>query len=144
VIVPMRIEIVGDDSMSAQARTYAEYRLFAALSQVVDTNQVRSASLVLRRAKVQTILRWRSVHRRGRVVRRRGRAPQSAGGSSLRRHQPGRRADSIECLAFAEQVSAPGTGRLRMRRQCASAPLLALFRATCDARSSTHILKVIG
>ena len=37
--------------MSAQARTYAEYRLFAALSQVVDTSQVRSASLVLRRAK---------------------------------------------------------------------------------------------
>jgi ribosome-associated translation inhibitor RaiA len=47
----MRIEIIGDDSMSPQARTYAEYRLFAALSQVVDTSQVRSASLVLRRAK---------------------------------------------------------------------------------------------
>ena len=47
----MRIEIVGDDSISRQARIYAEYRLFAALSQVVDTSQVRSASLVLRRTK---------------------------------------------------------------------------------------------
>jgi ribosome-associated translation inhibitor RaiA len=47
----MRIEIVGDDSISRQARTYAEYRLFAALSQIVDTSRVRSASLVLRRAK---------------------------------------------------------------------------------------------
>lgn len=47
----MRIQIVGDGSVSRQARTYAEYRLFAALSQVVDTRRVRSASLVLRRAK---------------------------------------------------------------------------------------------
>lgn len=47
----MRIEVVGDDSISREARTYAEYRLFAALSQVVDISQVRSASLVLRRAK---------------------------------------------------------------------------------------------
>ena len=47
----MRIEIVGDDSISRQACTYAEYRLFAALSQVVDTRQGRNASLVLRRPK---------------------------------------------------------------------------------------------
>jgi ribosome-associated translation inhibitor RaiA len=47
----MRIEIIGDDSISRQARTYAEYRLFAALSQVVDTRRVRSASLVLRQVK---------------------------------------------------------------------------------------------
>ena len=47
----MRIEIIGDDSISRQARTYAEYRLFAALSQLVDTSQVRSASLALRRAR---------------------------------------------------------------------------------------------
>ena len=47
----MRIDIIGDDSISRQARTYAEYRLFAALSQVVNTSQVRRASLVLRRAK---------------------------------------------------------------------------------------------
>lgn len=47
----MRIQVTGDDSISRQARTYAEYRLFAALSQVVDTSRVRSASLVLRRAR---------------------------------------------------------------------------------------------
>ena len=39
----MRIEIVGDDSISGQARAYAEYRLFAALSQALDTRQVRNA-----------------------------------------------------------------------------------------------------
>jgi hypothetical protein len=50
VMNSMRIEIVGDESISRQARTYAEYRLFAALSRTVDTSQVRSASLVLRRA----------------------------------------------------------------------------------------------
>ena len=47
----MRIEIIGDDSISRQARIYAEYRLFAALSQIADTSQVRAASLALRRAK---------------------------------------------------------------------------------------------
>ena len=46
----MRIEIVGDDSISRQARTYAEYRLFAAVSQTMDTSRVRTAALVLRRA----------------------------------------------------------------------------------------------
>jgi len=45
----MRIEVVGDDSISHQARIYAEYRLFAALSQGLDTRRVRSASLDLRR-----------------------------------------------------------------------------------------------
>jgi putative sigma-54 modulation protein len=48
---PMRIEIVDDASISRQARIYAEYRLFDALSHVVDTARVRSASLELRRAK---------------------------------------------------------------------------------------------
>jgi hypothetical protein len=47
----MRIKIIGDESISRQACTYAEYRLLAALSQVLDTNRVRNASLVLRRAK---------------------------------------------------------------------------------------------
>jgi ribosome-associated translation inhibitor RaiA len=47
----MCIDVIGDDSISTQARTYAEYRLFAALSQGVGTGQVRSASIVLRRAK---------------------------------------------------------------------------------------------
>ena len=45
----MRIEIVGDDSISRQARIYAEYRLFAAVSQTTDTSRVRTASLLLHR-----------------------------------------------------------------------------------------------
>lgn len=45
----MRLEVLGDDSISAQARTYAEYRLFAGLSQAADTQQVTHARLVLRR-----------------------------------------------------------------------------------------------
>ena len=47
----MRIEVVGEHSISQQARSYAEYRLFAVLSQVVDTGRVRHARLVLRRTK---------------------------------------------------------------------------------------------
>ena len=45
----MRIEVLGYDTMSGQARTYAEYRLFAELSRVADANRVRHARLVLRR-----------------------------------------------------------------------------------------------
>jgi len=45
----MRIEIVGDDSIGPQARTYAEYRISAALSRAVATGHVRTASLLLRR-----------------------------------------------------------------------------------------------
>jgi ribosome-associated translation inhibitor RaiA len=44
----MRIEVLGDHSISPQARSYAEYRLFAVLSQVVDTGRVRHVRLVLR------------------------------------------------------------------------------------------------
>ncbi len=47
----MHIEIIGEESFGPQVRTYAEYRLFAALSQVIDTNQVRHARLVLRHVK---------------------------------------------------------------------------------------------
>lgn len=46
----MHIEIAGDDSISRQARAYAEYRLFAALSQCADSTQVEHAALVLCRA----------------------------------------------------------------------------------------------
>jgi len=45
----MHIEIVGDESFDQQARVYAEYRLFDALSHVIDADQVRHARLVLRR-----------------------------------------------------------------------------------------------
>jgi len=47
----MRIEVFGEETISAQARTYAEYRLFAALSQVMDTNRVQQARLTLKRTK---------------------------------------------------------------------------------------------
>ena len=47
----MRIEIFGEETISAQARTYAEYRLFAALSQVMDTTRVRHARLTLQRTQ---------------------------------------------------------------------------------------------
>jgi ribosome-associated translation inhibitor RaiA len=44
----MRIEVIGDDeSSTAQARAYAEYRVFAALAR--HTPRVRGARVVLRR-----------------------------------------------------------------------------------------------
>jgi ribosome-associated translation inhibitor RaiA len=46
----MRIQVLGDDTISQQARTYAEYRLFAALTQLVDAGKVRDARVLLRRA----------------------------------------------------------------------------------------------
>ena len=45
----MRIDVSGDESISRQARIYAEYRLFAALSAAVDSRRVRRAWMVLRR-----------------------------------------------------------------------------------------------
>ena len=45
----MRIEVFGDETIGTQARTYAEYRLFAALSQAMDTSRVRHARLTLQR-----------------------------------------------------------------------------------------------
>ncbi len=44
----MRIEVVGADTISQQARTYAEYRVFAALMQSGDAERVRGARVVLR------------------------------------------------------------------------------------------------
>ena len=44
----MRIEVVGADTISQQARTYAEYRVFAALTQVADAERIRRARVVLR------------------------------------------------------------------------------------------------
>jgi ribosome-associated translation inhibitor RaiA len=49
----MHIEVQTHDDISPQARTYAEYRLFAALSQLVGSDRVRSARVVLRRAKLK-------------------------------------------------------------------------------------------
>ena len=44
----MRIEVVGEDAISQQARTYAEYRVFAALTQCPETDQIRCVRVVLR------------------------------------------------------------------------------------------------
>jgi ribosome-associated translation inhibitor RaiA len=44
----MRIDVLGDDTISRQARTYAEYRLFAALPYVIDISRIRSSRVVLR------------------------------------------------------------------------------------------------
>jgi hypothetical protein len=45
----MRIQVLGDDTICRQARTYAEYRVFAALTQIVGADEVRDASVVLHR-----------------------------------------------------------------------------------------------
>jgi ribosome-associated translation inhibitor RaiA len=45
----MRIHVLVEDGISPQARTYAEYRLFAALSQLVATERVNDARVILRR-----------------------------------------------------------------------------------------------
>ena len=47
----MRIHVSGEDTISPQARTYAEYRVFAALSQIADSGRIREARVVLRRAR---------------------------------------------------------------------------------------------
>jgi hypothetical protein len=44
----MRIEVVGDKTISSQARTYAEYRVFAALTRATGTREARSARVTLR------------------------------------------------------------------------------------------------
>jgi hypothetical protein len=44
----MRIEVVGDGTISQQARTYAEYRVFAALAHSRGTNSVRGVRVLLR------------------------------------------------------------------------------------------------
>jgi hypothetical protein len=42
----MRIQVLGESAISAQARTYAEYRVFAALARSAE--RVRGARVVLR------------------------------------------------------------------------------------------------
>jgi ribosome-associated translation inhibitor RaiA len=44
----VRIEVLGGDAISPQARAYAEYRVFAALTQIRERQQVRRARVVLR------------------------------------------------------------------------------------------------
>jgi hypothetical protein len=44
----IRIEVLGADPISSQARVYAEYRMFAALTQIAESQQIRRARVVLR------------------------------------------------------------------------------------------------
>ena len=44
----MRIEVVGEGTISRQARTYAEYRVFAALTHCTDADKVRRVRVLLR------------------------------------------------------------------------------------------------
>lgn len=46
----MRIEVLGGDWLGQQARTYAEYRVFAALSHLADSERIRHVRVVLRRS----------------------------------------------------------------------------------------------
>jgi ribosome-associated translation inhibitor RaiA len=48
----MRIEVVAEGSISQQARTYAEYRVFAALTQFSEADKVRHVRVVLRPVKL--------------------------------------------------------------------------------------------
>jgi hypothetical protein len=47
----MRIEVAGEGAISQQARTYAEYRVFAALTQFSDADKVERVRVLLRSAK---------------------------------------------------------------------------------------------
>jgi ribosome-associated translation inhibitor RaiA len=47
----MRIEVVGDTTITSQVRTYAEYRVFAALVQSAGTRNARCARVVVRPVK---------------------------------------------------------------------------------------------
>lgn len=44
----MRIQVLADETIGQQARTYAEYRVFAALTQLAGADHVRDASVVVR------------------------------------------------------------------------------------------------
>jgi len=44
----MRIEVIADGTISQQARTYAEYRVFAALTQSSQADTVRRVRILLR------------------------------------------------------------------------------------------------
>ena len=50
----MRIEVIGDDTISQQARTYAEYRVFAALTHFTNADKVRRVRVLLRPTRLQT------------------------------------------------------------------------------------------
>jgi hypothetical protein len=48
----MRIEVKGEGTISPQARTFAEYRVFAALTQFSESDKVRRVRVLLRPVKL--------------------------------------------------------------------------------------------
>ena len=50
----MRIEVIGEGTISQQARTYAEYRVFAALTQSSEADKVQRVRILLRPVKLES------------------------------------------------------------------------------------------
>ena len=50
----MRIDVVGENTISQQAQTYAEYRVFAALTQFSEADKVRRVRVLLRPVKLRS------------------------------------------------------------------------------------------
>lgn len=48
----MRIEVIGEGAVDQQARTYAEYRVFAALTQSSEADKVQRVRVLLRPVKL--------------------------------------------------------------------------------------------
>ena len=48
----MRIEVIGEGTISQQARTYAEFRVFAALTQFSEADKVQHVRVLLRPVKL--------------------------------------------------------------------------------------------
>jgi hypothetical protein len=48
----MRIEVVGEGTISQQARTYAEYRVFAALTQFSEADKIQRVRVLLRQLRL--------------------------------------------------------------------------------------------
>jgi ribosome-associated translation inhibitor RaiA len=48
----MHIEVIGEGAISQQARTYAEYRVFAALTQFSEADKVQRVRVLLRPVKL--------------------------------------------------------------------------------------------
>jgi ribosome-associated translation inhibitor RaiA len=48
----MRIEVVAEGTISQQARTYAEYRVFAALTQFSEADRIQRVRVLLRQVKL--------------------------------------------------------------------------------------------
>ena len=59
----MRIEVVGEGTISQQARTYAEYRVFAALTQFSDADKVQRVRVLLRPVKLGSGCDGHRLHR---------------------------------------------------------------------------------